>query len=159
VIETGDPLLAARLDLEQLRASASPEVVRAYEMIGIHSVLMVALRVRGESIGLLSLVRFAPGSRAFDEQDRHLAQALADHAALAIANSRLVRQLEGAVAEHTTEIKVLRELLPICAWCKRVRDDDHGSWGQIEAYVAARTDFVFTHGICPECARNLTGGA
>jgi len=152
VVETGDAVLAPQVDLSKLRASATPEIVQAYETIGIHSLLLVALRVRGESIGILSLFRFRRDAPPFDEHDRHLAQALADHAALAISNARMVRQLEELVKERTTELKVLRGMLPICAWCKRIRDDDRGSWAALEAYVAEHTDTVFTHGICPDCA-------
>jgi signal transduction histidine kinase/ActR/RegA family two-component response regulator len=98
VIETGEPVLIPKVDLSELRSSATPEIVQAYETIGIHSLLLVPLRVRGESIGLLSLVRFTPESPPFDEHDLELAQALADHAALALTNARLLssarRELE-----------------------------------------------------------------
>ncbi len=50
--------------------------------------------------------------------------------------------------------KVLRGLLPICASCKKIRDDQ-GYWHQVEAYIHARTEVDFTHGICPECADQL----
>ena len=50
-----------------------------------------------------------------------------------------------------TEVKTLSGLLPICAHCKKIRDD-HGYWNQIETYMAKRTDVEFTHGICPSCA-------
>lgn len=91
VLETGEALLIPKLDLDQVRAGATPEVAQAYETIGIHSLLLVALRVRGESIGLLSLVRFHAESPPFSEQDLILAQALADHAALALSNARLLQ--------------------------------------------------------------------
>jgi GAF domain-containing protein len=154
VIETGESLLVPQLDLDAMRATATPEIVDVYRTIGIHSLLMVALRVRGESIGLLSMVRYVPGSRPFDRQDRHLAQALADHAALAISNGRLMHQLEQLLTERTDELKTLRGMLPICAWCKRIQDDK-GAWAQLEAYVSAHTEAVFTHGICPDCVGKL----
>jgi signal transduction histidine kinase len=100
VIETGEALLVPEIDLEGMRESTSPEIVRVFERIGIHSVLMVALRTGGRSIGLLSLVRFAPGSRAFNEEDRELAQTLADHAALAITNARLFDRARTELAER-----------------------------------------------------------
>lgn len=156
VIDTGEALLVPRVDLAAMRKTATPEIVDVYETIGIHSLLLVAMRVRGESIGILSLSRFLPGSPAFDVHDRHLAQALADHAAMAITNSRLVQQLEQLLAERTQELKTLRGMLPICSWCKRIRDD-RGSWAQVEAYVSEHTEAVFTHGICPECAGKMTG--
>jgi len=45
-------------------------------------------------------------------------------------------------------------MIPICANCKKIRDDK-GYWEQIETYIQERTSATFTHGICPECARKL----
>jgi hypothetical protein len=50
------------------------------------------------------------------------------------------------------EIKKLRGFLPICAKCKKIRDDK-GYWSQIEQYIQERSDAVFSHGLCPECAQ------
>jgi hypothetical protein len=52
------------------------------------------------------------------------------------------------------ENKTLRGLLPICAHCKHVRDDD-GYWHQVEVYVRDRTEAEFSHGICPKCMKEL----
>ncbi len=50
------------------------------------------------------------------------------------------------------EVKTLSGLLPICASCKKIRDDN-GYWNQIEAYMSQKTDVQFTHGICPDCVK------
>ncbi|HOY08759.1 MAG TPA: hypothetical protein PLB05_01640 [Candidatus Omnitrophota bacterium] len=50
------------------------------------------------------------------------------------------------------EIKKLRGFLPICAKCKKIRDDK-GYWNQIERYIQERSDAVFSHGLCPDCAQ------
>lgn len=60
------------------------------------------------------------------------------------------RQLIEALEAANAEVKTLRGFIPICAWCKKVRDDA-GFWSQIEAYVARNTEAIFSHGICPEC--------
>lgn len=52
------------------------------------------------------------------------------------------------------EVKTLRGLIPICATCKNIRDDQ-GYWQQIEAYIQEHSDAVFTHGLCPACFRKL----
>jgi PAS domain-containing protein len=54
------------------------------------------------------------------------------------------------------EIKTLNSMLPICANCKKIRDDT-GYWEQVETYISKRTDVRFSHGICPECAQELYG--
>lgn len=48
------------------------------------------------------------------------------------------------------EVKTLRGILPICSFCKKIRDDE-GNWNQVEAYVQKRSEANFSHGICPEC--------
>lgn len=53
-----------------------------------------------------------------------------------------------------TEIKTLRGILPICASCKKIRDDQ-GFWNQVEAYIAQHTDAHFSHSLCPDCFRSL----
>ncbi|HTQ55391.1 MAG TPA: hypothetical protein VMI94_13075 [Bryobacteraceae bacterium] len=51
-------------------------------------------------------------------------------------------------------LKVLSGLLPVCAWCKKVRvDDDH--WQQMEAYIHDHSEADFTHTLCPDCARRM----
>ena len=56
--------------------------------------------------------------------------------------------------EKESEIKQLRGMLPICASCKKIRDDK-GYWSQIETYIKKHSEAEFTHGICPECMRKL----
>jgi hypothetical protein len=57
-------------------------------------------------------------------------------------------------AELKSEIHALSGLLPICAWCKNIRDD-RGYWKQIESYIETHTEAVFSHGMCPECAKKF----
>lgn len=56
--------------------------------------------------------------------------------------------------EALDEVKTLRGFLPICASCKKIRDDK-GYWQQVESYISAHSEAVFSHGICPECAKRL----
>jgi CheY-like chemotaxis protein len=54
------------------------------------------------------------------------------------------------IVEYTTQIRQLKELLPICMFCKRIRDDQD-YWQQVESYIHTHTGSNFSHGICPEC--------
>jgi PAS domain S-box-containing protein len=63
---------------------------------------------------------------------------------------RLIRELKDALAK----VKTLSGLLPICASCKKVRDDK-GYWTQIEAFISEHSEAEFSHGICAECAKKL----
>lgn len=60
------------------------------------------------------------------------------------------RQVEKALAE----VRTLQGLLPICARCKKIRDDQ-GYWKQLEVYISHHTDARFSHGLCPECIKAL----
>lgn len=62
----------------------------------------------------------------------------------------LIKELRGALAKVNT----LSGLLPICASCKKIRDD-RGYWSQIELYISKHSEAEFSHGLCPECARRL----
>ncbi len=64
--------------------------------------------------------------------------------------NRSNRELEKAVAK----VQTLSGLLPICASCKNIRDDQ-GYWKQIEGYIAEHSDATFSHGICPSCVKKL----
>jgi len=65
---------------------------------------------------------------------------------------KLTLDLQDALAK----IKRLRGLLPICASCKKIRDDK-GYWNQLEDYISEHSEAEFTHGVCPECLKNLYG--
>lgn len=71
-----------------------------------------------------------------------------------LALESLNRQLQ----EKIHEIKTLTGLLPICASCKKIRNDE-GYWEQLEGYISEHTSATFTHGICPTCADELYPGA
>lgn len=64
------------------------------------------------------------------------------------------KSLSILVVEDVTELVRLRGLLPICAWCKRIRNDKD-YWQSIEEYFREKHSLKFTHGICPECAEKF----
>ena len=64
-----------------------------------------------------------------------------------VAREELIAELRTALRT----VKTLKGLIPICAWCKKIRDDG-GYWGQLETYLAENSDAQLSHGICPECA-------
>ena len=64
--------------------------------------------------------------------------------------SKAIERLNKALEE----VKTLSGFLPICASCKKIRDDN-GYWNQIEAYISGHSEAEFSHGICPECCQKL----
>ena len=63
---------------------------------------------------------------------------------------RLVSELQNALVR----VRTLSGLIPICASCKKIRDDG-GFWNQVEKYVTEHSNATFSHGLCPDCARKL----
>jgi AmiR/NasT family two-component response regulator len=65
-----------------------------------------------------------------------------------------LRHLNKELEKALSEIKTLRGILPICASCKKIRDDK-GYWNQIESYICKHSEAKFSHSICLECAKKL----
>jgi GAF domain-containing protein len=98
----------------------------------------------GFALGTLCAIDRKP-RRLSAKQDR-LMQALARQVMALLELRRTASHLAHAL-EH---VRTLHGLLPICAWCKRIRDDA-GYWSQLESYFKTHSQLKFTHGICPQC--------
>jgi len=76
---------------------------------------------------------------------------------LAIENTRLyqlARERADRLEKAQKEIKILRGFIPICASCKKIRDDE-GYWQQVESYISNHSEAFFTHSLCPDCLETL----
>jgi hypothetical protein len=78
------------------------------------------------------------------------AAVLAGFAELVDRTARQKRELE-------KEMRMLRGLLPICSFCKKIRDEE-GNWEVLERYITTHSEAQFSHGVCPECARKHYSG-
>jgi hypothetical protein len=67
-----------------------------------------------------------------------------------ITTEQALRLKNSALEAALTEVRELRDLLPMCAWCKSIRGED-GYWQRVEGYLSQRTGAKFSHGICPKC--------
>jgi hypothetical protein len=83
-------------------------------------------------------------------ETEELSKLIVEYKKIAEENSKLVLELKEALAN----IKTLSGLLPICASCKKIKNDQ-GYWEPIEGYILRRSEAEFSHGICPECAKKL----
>ena len=79
-----------------------------------------------------------------------LARDITERKAAEQERERLVGDLRTALAE----VKTLREFLPICCYCKNIRDDDN-YWQSVEAYISRHTNTQFSHGVCPACLERV----
>ncbi len=118
----------------------------------MNNVMFAPLTIEGKTVGIMGL---ANKDGDFTERDALLATTFGQYAAIALANSRnldtlrdTVHRLENALEEVNT----LKGIIPICAKCKNVRDDE-GYWSQVEDYIHKHTAVDFSHGLCPGCER------
>jgi hypothetical protein len=63
-----------------------------------------------------------------------------------------VRDLTTKLKKAISEIRTLSGLLPMCAGCKKIRNDE-GYWAEVEEYISTRSDTTFSHGLCPDCLK------
>lgn len=78
-------------------------------------------------------------------------------AILGLQRKTAVEKREEAVQEREQaleEVKILRGSLPICSYCKKIRNDT-GAWTQMEAYIRDHSEAEFSHGLCPDCAKKV----
>jgi GAF domain-containing protein len=102
--------------------------------------------VNAEGLALGTLCVVDPHPRQLSAEQLKAMQALSRQV-MALMESR---RISARLADALDQVETLQALLPICAWCKRIRDDK-GYWDQIEAYFHKHTGADFTHGICPQC--------
>lgn len=85
--------------------------------------------------------------KPFDQQELRSRIAVAERViSLQLSLAYRIQELEAAIAQ----IKQLKGLLPMCSYCKNVRDDSN-YWQQVESYFSSHADVQFSHGICPTC--------
>ncbi|MDR3684238.1 MAG: PAS domain-containing protein [Geothrix sp.] len=75
-----------------------------------------------------------------------IARDITDRVRVEAERDRIIQELQAALAD----VRTLSGLVPICSWCKRIRNDQ-GYWTQLEQYIQAHSQAQFTHGICPSC--------
>ncbi len=96
-------------------------------------------------------VLFLTAKAQVEDQVAGLAEGANDYLTKPVSRDALLARVRTHVGLLTAYRKQLAGLLPICAQCKKIRDDE-GYWEQIESFLSVRSDLVFSHGLCPPCA-------
>lgn len=166
VVAVGDGRKACAV-LEQ--ADAPPLVILDWMMPGMDGLeVLRCVRAKGSAKFVYIILLTARGTqedilrgllaeaddyvtKPFDQQELR---------ARVCAGERMVRlqmtmagQVE-ALEKALQRVKKLQGLLPICSYCKRIRDDEN-YWQQVEAYIADHSEAQFTHGVCPQCYESI----
>lgn len=109
----------------------------------------------GYGLGTLCVIDSAPRvDRPLTSEQVRALEALSRQAVRLLEHRKVSAQLAGALAR----VRVLNPLVPICAWCKRIRDDK-AYWSSIGEYLGAHAGVETTHGICPGCMENFDASA
>jgi hypothetical protein len=160
MVRTNSSLLIQTEDFDEYQ-DRFPTLLSTFQA-GFRSIMNVPLFSKGKIIGGVLLRFLKP--YAYMDKDVRLAERVANQIAGAIANAQLFIERKRALEDGEqlilklqkalTEVKQLSGLLPICASCKKIRDDK-GYWGQIESYISDHSEAEFSHGICPDCMKKL----
>jgi len=114
----------------------------------------VELDLRRKDGTIVRVLASCTAYRTKDAATSRIRMALVDISEIASARAereRVIDELQDALRR----VKTLSGLVPICAWCRKVRADE-GFYQQLEHYISEHTDAKFTHGICPECAKRIS---
>lgn len=112
-----------------------------------HTPIIVLTGLDDEATALEAVQR---GAQDYLVKDQISGRSLPRVIRYSLERQKLLTRLEKSLKE----IKTLRGLLPMCAWCKNIRDDQ-GYWKNVAAYIEEHTEAEFTHGICPECLKKV----
>jgi hypothetical protein len=122
---------------------------------GYHSVALIPIRANRKIVGLLQLNDRKKD--CFTLEMIHFYEGIAASIGFALMRKQAEEEREGLIAElqkALSEVKALSGMLPICASCKRIRDDK-GYWNHLESYIRDHSEAEFSHGICPDCVEKL----
>ena len=178
IVESSEDAIYGK-DLDSVVASWNPAAERLFgysaeEMIGHSTVELFPLDRRDELLDIIASIRRGDTVRIPDTERLHkdgqiipvsiTISPIRNLAGEILGASSIVRDLRqekrGEVERRhlnrrlldaARELKALSGMLPICASCKRIRDDQ-GYWEQVESYISRRSEVVFSHSLCPECA-------
>jgi len=155
-IHTQSSLLFQPESMDEV-ANRFPHLLPTFKA-GLRSMIFVPLISKDQVIGVLSLQATKP--KTHTEGDLRLAGRVGHQIAGAIVNAQLfadLKQTEEAkekliceLENALSQIKQLKGLLPICMYCKKIRNDKN-YWEAVESYITVHSEAIFSHGVCPEC--------
>jgi sigma-B regulation protein RsbU (phosphoserine phosphatase) len=127
---------------------------RARQKVETASVYLILLTARGDRADLVRGLEAGANDFVIKPYDRDELRARVQVGMrvveLRASLAQRVKELEGALKR----VKQLQGLLPICSYCKKIRDD-RNYWQRVENYISEHSEVTFSHGICPDCYKKL----
>jgi DNA-binding NarL/FixJ family response regulator len=124
--------------------------LKTFEKIYAHSPQLPIIVLTGNDDDAFAIESVQKGAQDYLVKGQVSGALLGRSIRYAIERKKLLTQLEYSAKE----IRKLRGILPICANCKKIRDDK-GYWTQVEVYISDHSETEFSHGLCPECATKM----
>ncbi len=137
---------------EALQATDGPRVVVSDWMLPGIDGLELCRRVRSAKRDYVYFILLSQRSASDENHEAALAAGVDDFLSKPVDLRELRMRLRVAerIIDYTRQVRQLESFLPICSYCKNVRDDKN-YWQRIETFLHARTGTNFSHGVCPEC--------
>ena len=127
---------------------------RARQRVETASVYLILLTARGNREDLVRGLEAGANDfviKPYDRDELHARVQVGMRVIeLQASLAQRVKELEGAL----NRVKLLQGLLPICSYCKKIRDDQN-YWQRVENYISEHSEVTFSHGICPDCYKKL----
>ena len=140
--------------IKGLECGANHFITKPYEQESLLSSIQYVLinkKLRSGTRSEMGIEIFFSGNKHFINSDRiQILDLLFSSYENAVQQKQLLQQANNKLTEALETIKTLKGIVPICSYCKKIRDDK-GYWSILEAYIEKHSDAQFSHGICPEC--------
>ncbi|MEJ5365777.1 MAG: response regulator [Desulfosoma sp.] len=144
--------------LKGLECGADNFITKPYEenfLLSRIQYILINRRLRTKVCTDMGLEVFFANRRHFITSDRiQILDLLFSTYESALQKARELERANKKLQEALETIKTLQGILPICAGCKKIRDES-GEWQSLERYIGDRSEAKFSHGLCPDCAKKL----
>ncbi len=144
-------LLGVKVDQLEAFAELNRMALFFALILGLLVLLTIGFSVRLAGSLSAPLVRLSGAAKAMAAGNFHQRVPIGSGAEIGVLEDSF-NHMSDQVTQAMSEIKTLRGIIPICAGCKKIRDDQ-GYWQQLESYLTTHSEALFSHGLCPDCLK------